>query len=55
MSPPEFRTEDWTIVVEALAYWAGSPEEASGRRERAYELIEAIADHEGVPPSDLVR
>lgn len=55
MSPSELRAEDWAIVVEALAYWAGPPEQAEGRRDRAYELIETIAEREGVPPSSMIR
>lgn len=41
--PSEFHPQDWIVIVEALAQWAGPPDEAKGRRERAYELIEAIA------------
>lgn len=41
--PIEFHPQDWIIIAEALAQWAGPPGEAEGRRDRAYELIEAIA------------
>lgn len=53
--PSDIHPQDWIIVVEALAHWAGPPDEATGRRERAYELIEAIAAEQGLHPAELVR
>lgn len=54
--PVDFHPQDWIIVIEALARWAGAPDEQiSHRRERAYDLIEAIADAEGLPADELLR
>ena len=53
--PSDFHPQDWILIVEALAHWAGPPDEAIGRGERAYELIEAIAAVEGLPPSEFVQ
>jgi hypothetical protein len=54
--PSDFHPQDWIIVIEALAQWAGAPDGAiSERRERAYELIEAIAAEEGLPADELLR
>ncbi len=54
--PGDFHPQDWIIVIEALAQWAGAPNDRiSGRRERAYELVEAIAAEEGLPASELLR
>jgi hypothetical protein len=52
--PSDFHPQDWIVVVEALAQWAGPPEEADGRRERAYELIEGIASEQDLEPSMLL-
>lgn len=52
--PVDFHPQDWIIVVEALAQWAGRPEMVRGRRERAYELIDSIAAEQGLPPSELL-
>lgn len=55
MTPPgDWHPQDWIIVIEALAQWAGPPEETSERGERAYELIEEIAEKQGLPASELV-
>lgn len=53
--PMDFHPQDWIIVIEALAQWAG-PQEcvAQERRERAYELIEAIAAEQGLSPSEMI-
>ena len=52
----DFHAQDWIIVIEALAQWAGAPSDLrSDRRERAYELIDAIAAEEGLPPGELLR
>lgn len=54
--PGDFHPQDWIIVIEALAQWAGAPDDPiSRRRERAYELIEAIAAEEGLPADELLR
>lgn len=52
--PVDFHPQDWILIVEALVQWAGPPEETGPKEERAYELIEAIARLEGLPPSDLL-
>lgn len=55
MSPPhDWHPQDWIIVVEALAQWAGPPENTGVRGERAYELIERIAVEQGLPAEELV-
>ena len=53
--PSDFHPQDWIIIIEALAQWAGPPDDALGRRERAYELIEGISRSEGLPLGELVR
>lgn len=54
--PGDFHPQDWIIVIEALAQWAGAPVDSiNSRRERAYELIEAIAAEEGLPADELLR
>jgi len=54
--PADFHPQDWIIIIEALAQWAGAPTTLrSGRRERAYGLIDAIATEEGLPPGELLR
>ena len=54
--PSDFHPQDWIIVIEALAQWAGAPnDQISGRRERAYDLIDAIAAEEGLPANELLR
>lgn len=51
----DFHPQDWIIIVEALAQWAGPPEGMAGpREERAYELIEAIAAEQGLHPTELI-
>jgi hypothetical protein len=53
--PSDFHPQDWIIIVEALAQWAGPPDEGTGRRERAYELIEAIGNEQEMKPAELLR
>lgn len=54
--PMDFHPQDWIIIIEALAQGAGPPDSlAGGRRERAYELIEAIAAEQGLPPGELLK
>lgn len=53
--PSDFHSQDWIIVIEALAEWAGPPSSVGGRRERAYELIDAIAAEQGIPASELLK
>lgn len=53
--PKEWNPQDWIIVVEALAHWVDPPEETEVRQERAYELIEEIAELQGLPAWDLVN
>lgn len=53
--PVDFHPQDCILIVEALAQWAGPFSYESNRREeRAYELIEAIAREQGLPPSELL-
>lgn len=52
---PELSRQDYAIIVEALARWAGNPRNPNSfREERAWELIELIGIQLGVPPSTLV-
>lgn len=42
--PSDFIDEDWVLIAEALAHWAGEPQNVENdRQKRAYLLIEAIA------------
>lgn len=51
-----FETQDWIIVIEALASWSGSPKRVeTPREERAWELIETIAATQGLEASELLR
>lgn len=51
----DFHSQDWIIIIDALAMWAGPPDELKdGRNERAYELIEAIAAEQGLHPAELL-
>lgn len=53
--PSDFHPQDWILIVESLGQWAGPfTLQSSQREERAYELIEAIAREQGVPPSELI-
>lgn len=53
--PVDFHPQDWILIVEALAQWAGPfTSERCPREERAYELIEAIARMQGLPASELL-
>ncbi len=54
-APSDWHPQDWIIVVEALAQWAGPPDETSERGKRAYELIEGIAEEQGHPAWELIR
>jgi|GEM_PF-6864787 len=53
--PSDFHPQDWIIIVEALAHWAGPPDKVDPRQERAYELIESISTEQGLPPPELLR
>jgi hypothetical protein len=54
--PDEFETQDWIIVVEALANWSGPPGAVeTPREERAWELIEAIGREQQLQPGELLR
>lgn len=53
--PSDFVEEDWLMIVEALANWAGRPENVeTGREERAYHLIEMIALEYGYALEEIV-
>lgn len=46
--------QDWALIIEALVMWAGEPSGIGDqRKQRAYELVEAIAAEQGVPPNEL--
>ena len=52
----DFHPQDWIIVVEALAQWAGNPKLLhAARRRRAYDLIDVIADEQGLPAAELLK
>lgn len=53
--PVDWHSQDWIIVVEALAAWGGPPAEASGRQARAWELIDGVAADQGLSPDELLR
>lgn len=50
----EFGTQDWILIVDALAQQAG-PDLDTDRDRHAWTLIETIAREQGLPPEDLVR
>lgn len=51
----DFHPQNWIIIVEALAQWAGPPDELKDvRNERAYELIKVIAAEQGLHSADLL-
>lgn len=53
--PVDFHPQDWIIIVEALAQWAGPPDRLDGgRQERGYELIEAISAEQGLTAGELL-
>lgn len=53
--PTIFSIEDWGLIVEALAQWAGPPDNLdTPQQERAYELIDAIARMHDRPASALI-
>ena len=54
----EFHEQDWLIVCEALARWAGEPTDvehlADPRKARAFDLLGVIADEFDVSEGDLM-
>lgn len=52
--PTDWHAQDWAIVVEALAQWAGTPQTATDREERAWELIESISADQPISASELL-
>lgn len=53
--PDTWHPQDWAIVIEALAQWAGPPEQTDNQREeRAWNLIEAIGSDLSLSPSELL-
>jgi len=50
----EFGSQDWILIVDALAQQAGADIETD-REQHAWELIETIAREQGLPPGELVR
>jgi hypothetical protein len=61
LTTPSARIDEQTIadtalLIEALAAFAGSPENLETRRERrAWELISTLADDLSMTPSELLR
>lgn len=54
--PPVEHPQDWTLVAEALAQFAGDPNQLeTPREERAYELVEAIAAAYDMRPGEFVQ
>lgn len=54
--PMDFHPMDWHIVVEALLFYINDFEPAEpARRERAWELIAAIANEQGLSPEEFLR
>jgi hypothetical protein len=53
-STADFHPQDWLLIAEALASWASEFRHADvPEKERAWELIETIADEQGVEPDEL--
>lgn len=55
-TPTDFIEEDWILIAEALANWAGPPkkvEDAPSREVRAYQLIESIAHNNDMSMREL--
>lgn len=53
--PPAFNDEDYALIIEALAQWAGHPNQLETTREyRAWTLIEYISIIAEQPASDLL-
>lgn len=54
----DFHEQDWLIICEALARWAGNPADverlADPRTARAFDLINTIADDVDLPEGDLM-
>lgn len=41
--PMDFHAQDWIVIIDALARWAGAPGDDWDRRsERAYKLIDSL-------------
>lgn len=56
MNQERIHPQDWALIAEALAQFAGNPNELETPREwRAWVLVEAIADDQGLAPSELIR
>lgn len=52
----DLHPQDWIIIIEALAQWAGPPDRLdTPRRERAYDLIELIAAEQGHSATEMLR
>jgi len=52
---PELDCDDWSLIVIALAQWAGNPNDLETATERhAYCLLERIAAAHGCTPIELL-
>jgi len=56
----DLATQDWLIVLEALAAWAGPPADAARgttetpRQRRAWDLVDRVASEVGLAPDELL-
>lgn len=54
----EFHTQDWLIIIEALAAWGGNPNTADltdSRKGRAWDLMSTIASEQDVPDDNPLK
>jgi hypothetical protein len=55
----EFHAQDWLIVIEALAAWAGNPSDpdllTNPRKGRAWDLMSTIASERGLPEGNPLK
>lgn len=56
MPTQDLHAQDAAIIIESLTVFAGNPNEIeTPREERAWELVDEIAEEQHMPPSELVR
>lgn len=53
--PQDWHPQDWCLVAFALSQFAGNPRTCTEHEQRAYELIEGIANEQRIAPSELIR
>jgi hypothetical protein len=54
----EFHDQDWLIIVEALAAWAGNPQPfdlSDPRKGRAWDLMSTIASEQDFPDDNPLK